>query len=49
MGILLVPGGEVDPKVFDILQEDLHEGFGKQVWVGKGMPEPDYAFNKGRN
>ena len=49
MGIVLVAVGEVDPKVIQILKEDLSKVFGKQVWVGKGMPEPHYAFNKKRN
>ncbi len=49
MGIVLVGIGEVDPKVIQILKEDLNKVFGKQVSVGKGMPEPRYAFNKKRN
>jgi archaemetzincin len=49
MGIVLVALGQVDPKVIQILKEDLHKVFGKQVWVGKGMPEPYYAFNNKRN
>jgi len=49
MGILLVAVGEVDQKVLQILREDLNKVFKKPVWVGRGMPEPDYAFNKKRN
>jgi archaemetzincin len=49
MGIVLVAVGEVDQKVIQILKEDLNKVFGRQVWVGKGMPEPHYAFNKKRN
>jgi hypothetical protein len=49
MDIVLVAVGEVDQKVILILREDLSKVFGKQVWVGKGMPEPHYAFNKKRN
>lgn len=49
MGIVIVAVGEVDPKVIQILKDDLSKVFGKQVWVGKGMPEPDYAFSKKRN
>jgi archaemetzincin len=49
MGILLVAVGEVDQKVIQILKEDLSRVFGKQVWVGKEMPEPHYALNKKRN
>lgn len=49
MGIALVAVGEVDQKVIKILKESLNKIFGKQIWVGKGMPEPHYAFNKKRN
>ena len=49
MGMVLVAVGEGDQKVIQILKEDLNKVFGKQVWVGKGMPEPHYAFNKKRN
>ncbi len=49
MGIVLVAVGDVDPKVIQILKEELNKVFGKQVSVGKGMPEPYYAFNKKRN
>jgi len=48
MGIVLVAIGELDQKVIKILKEDLNKLFGKQVWIGKGMPEPYYAFNKKR-
>jgi hypothetical protein len=43
IGIVLVAVGEVDPKVIQILKDDLNKVFGKQVWVGKGMPEPHYT------
>jgi len=49
MGIALVAVGEVDQNIIKILKEDLNKIFGKQVWVGKGMPTPHYAFNKKRN
>ncbi len=49
MGIVLVAVGDVDPKVIQLLNEDLNKVFGKQVSVSKGMPEPHYAFNKNRN
>ena len=49
MGMVLVPVGKIDPKVIQILKEDLHKVFGKKVWVGKGMPEPHDAFNNKRN
>jgi archaemetzincin len=49
MSILLVPVGEIDKKVIERLQVDLGKIFDKQVEVGKGMPHPDYAYNKKRN
>jgi archaemetzincin len=49
MSLLLVPVGGVDQKVMDFLKHDLNKVFNRQVMIGKGMPEPDYAFNKKRN
>jgi archaemetzincin len=49
MLIALVTVGEVDQDIMKILKEDLNKIFGKQVWVGKGMPTPHDAFNKKRN
>jgi archaemetzincin len=49
MAILLIAVGEVEIKVIEMLKYDLNKAFGKQVLVGKGMPRPDYAFNKKRN
>ena len=49
MGIVLVPVGEIDRNVMDWLKNDLRQVFNKQVSVGKGMPEPLYAYNKKRN
>ena len=49
MDILLVTVGEVDKKVIQMLKYDLNKLFKRQVWSGKGMPHPDYAFNKKRN
>ncbi len=49
MSIVLVAVGEVDPKVIEVLKDDLKKVFGKEVGVGKGMPEPQYAFNQKRN
>jgi archaemetzincin len=49
MDILLVAVGEVDKKVIEMLKHDLNKVFKKQVWIGKGMPQPDYAFHKKRN
>jgi len=48
MAIVLVGVGEIDQEVVKVLKGDLNKIFGKQVWVGKGMPEPHYAFNKKR-
>ena len=48
MGIVLVAVGDVDQKVTQILKDDLNKIFGKQVWIGKGMPDPHYAFNQKR-
>jgi len=49
MGILLVAVGEIDRKVIDWLRNDLTKVFNKQVFIGKGMPEPDDAYDKKRN
>jgi archaemetzincin len=48
MGIILVPIGEVDKKVIEVLKNDLNKVFNRQILIGKEMPEPDYAFNKKR-
>ena len=49
MGIILVPIGEVDKKVIELLKNDLNKVFNREILTGKGVPEPDYAFNKKRN
>jgi archaemetzincin len=49
MGIVLVPVGKVDGKVLEGLTDDLHRIFGRKVSIGKGMPQPDDAYNKKRN
>ena len=49
MGILLVAVGEIDRSVMDWLKNDLTKVFNKQVFIGKGMPEPDDAYHKKRN
>ena len=49
MGILLVAVGEIDRSVIDWLRNDLTKVFNKQVFIGKGMPEPDDAYHKKRN
>ncbi len=48
MGIVLVAFGEIDRNVLDWLRNDLSRVFNKQVSVGKGMPEPDDAFDQKR-
>lgn len=49
MSLLLVPVGGIDQKVTEFLKHDLNKVFNRQVTIGKGMSEPDYAFNKKRN
>ena len=49
MSLLLVPVGGVDQKVMEFLKHDLNKVFNRQVMIDKGMPEPDYSFNKKRN
>jgi len=49
MNILLVPLGEVDGKLIERLKDGLTRAFHRDVTIGKGMPHPDYAFNKKRN
>ncbi len=49
MSILLVPVGGVDQKIMEFLKHDLNTVFHRQMMMGKGMSEPDYAFNKKRN
>jgi archaemetzincin len=49
MGIGLVAVGRVEPKVIEVLKNDLSNAFGMEVMVVKGMPEAEYAFNRTRN
>ncbi len=49
MSILLVPVGEIDGQVLEMLQDDLSKIFDRKVLMGKGKALPDYAFNKKRN
>jgi archaemetzincin len=49
MGIVLVAIGAVDKNVMDWLKNDLSTVFNRRITVGKGMHDPDYAFNKKRN
>jgi len=46
--ILLVPIGEIDKKVTQVLKDDLNKVFKKPVVIGKGMPEPDSAYDHKR-
>jgi archaemetzincin len=48
-GIVLVAIGVIDQNVIDWLKNDLNTVFIKNITVGKGIPEPIYAFNKKRN
>jgi archaemetzincin len=48
MAVVLVPVGEIDQKVIQVLKDDLSKVFKNPVVVGKEMPEPDYAFNQRR-
>ncbi len=46
--ILLIPIGEIDIKIIQVLKNDLNKVFKKEVVIGKGMPEPHYAYHKKR-
>jgi archaemetzincin len=48
MGIVLMAVGEIDRNVIDWLKNDLNKVFDKQVSTGRGMPEPDYAYDNKR-
>ena len=48
MGIILVPIGEVDKKVIEVLKNNLDKALNRQIFIGKEMPQPRYAFNKQR-
>lgn len=49
MGIVIVAVGRVDKETIESLKDDLSRIFNRQVFIGKEMPEPDYAFNRKRN
>jgi archaemetzincin len=49
MDIVLVPVGEMDPVVLDMLKDDLREILQKAISVGKCLGEPFYAFNSKRD
>ena len=46
--ILLVPIGEIDKKVIQVLKDDLNKVFKKPVAIGTRIPEPDDAYNQKR-
>lgn len=48
-GIVLVAIGKVDKGIIESLKTDLNKIFNRRIMIGKGMEEPDYAFNKKRN
>lgn len=48
MGIALVSVGKIDKQILEDLKEDLSKIFDKEIFIGKDMPGPDYAFNKKR-
>lgn len=47
--IVIVVVGEVDPGIFEGLQESVGKIFGKEVWMGQPLKSPDYAYNGKRN
>jgi archaemetzincin len=49
MTIVLVAVGEIERDAMDWLKNDLNRVFSRQVFRGKKMPEPVYAYNKERN
>ena len=49
MTILLVPIGEIDTRVIEVLKNDLRKTFDRLILMSQAMPEPDYSFNKKRN
>jgi archaemetzincin len=48
MGIVLVAIGDIDRNVMENLKNDLNKIFNKQVFIGKGMSEPEYAYDHKR-
>jgi archaemetzincin len=47
--IILIPIGRINKELVENLRNDLSKVFNRQIYIGRGMPEPDYAFNKERN
>jgi archaemetzincin len=48
MEIVLVAVGEIDRNVMDWLKDDLTKVFNRQVATGKGMADPNYAYDHKR-
>ncbi len=48
MSIALVPIGEVDKEVTELLKNELKKTFNVEVSLAKTLSCPDYAFNKAR-
>jgi predicted Zn-dependent protease len=48
MSIVLIAVGKVDKEIFEVLKDNLRSFFKRRVAMGKTMPEPYYALNKGR-
>ncbi len=49
MGIVLIAVGKVDPSIIGLLKNDLEKSFKRPVFIGRGMPEPHYAYDRKRN
>jgi archaemetzincin len=48
MGIILVAVGKINQEAMEWLKKELNKVFNKQILIGDGMDEPDYAFHKKR-
>ncbi|HZD42681.1 MAG TPA: hypothetical protein VE134_01350, partial [Methanomicrobiales archaeon] len=49
MSIQIVPVGDIDPAVLNMLQQELGRVFNQEVLVGRSMSLPTDAFNPRRN
>jgi archaemetzincin len=49
MSLILIAIGKVDPTVLEVVKNHLGKLFNLQVMLGKGISEPQHAFNKRRN
>lgn len=47
--ITLVPIGRVDPEVLETLPGQLSKVLNREISISRGLPHPDYAFNRQRN